>query len=93
MKKYNIEDNIILRLIFDFLVLFYSFGVLINCFIYTYYITFYIIVINIFLLLRYINIKNISINKYCEKYYILILILLVYVPFVTMVCFYKFNKE
>jgi len=92
-NKMNKQENLLIKSILNILILFYNVSILKYFFVYTYYITFHIIIIDIFLILRFININSENMVEYCKRAYILILIFLIYIPLVTILYFYRLNKN
>jgi len=87
------QESFFIKSMLNILVLFYNASILNYFFVYTYYVTFHIIIIDIFLILRLINMNSISVIEYYKRGYILILICLVYIPLVTIIYFYRLNKS
>jgi hypothetical protein len=93
--KFNVNDNIITKLIFNIWMLFFNYCLLSNFFVYTYYITFYVILIDIYIISKYTYklSNNEKIKEYSIRLIILISIVLIHIPIPAMLFFYNIHKK
>jgi len=89
----NSNDSILVKFNFIILVLYLNINLLIYFFVYTYYITFYTIVLDIYIICNYIYLysiynKNNKIKEYSFRVILFILIILLCVPLNTIIIFY-----
>ena len=95
IREFGLNDNFILKFLFSLFILYLNLNLFISFFVYTYYMTFYTVILDIYYIFKYIYIysNNVKIKEESFKVILFSLILLMCLPLSAIIFFYNIHKK